>query len=1451
MGVLGSVGANVLTTVVMDAIARARAASDDGTLSPALVERALAERIEAAFRAGGSVDRDLRAEVIGVFEAVDVAGTALQAAAEMEDEKLAPAMAGAFAELAGMFGEFAFVLVTVRLRLEGLHQEVRREVARQSVDRERAQMAEADIRRILDLVRNLSIDHGPVTADGNEPDMGPRWVGSPYLGLLPFEERHTTVFFGRRAVTSRLVGRLAEQLSGGGILLVLGPSGAGKSSLLRAGLAAAIADDRLLPGSRTWPRRVMTPTVDPMRQLATHLADLIGTDAIGVYDSLTRHPERAHLLAAQALANRSVAQPPGGGGVEVSRLVLIVDQFEELFTLGADPELQTAFVAALDALASSPALPDGDPAAVVVAGMRGDFLDQAAAFGPLRESVEAGPFTVGAMSESDLREAVTGPAAEAGLRVPDEVTDLILDDLRDRNLPVGFDSGALPLLSQVLFVMWQADPAHRLTVEGYRRTGGVATIAHTSAERVYGALSEDQRVVARRVFVHLADVADGRLTRRPATRAALRTAAGGERYLELVLEAFTRQRLITRSDNDVVEIAHEELLHSWHRLRDWVQPDPTDQALHRALVDDVRAWQDHNRDQSYLYRGGQLLAVQDAARRWATGQTHHLAVDQAAMHFLEASKRRDHRRRNIIRAVTSAFAVLLLAVVGVAVVAVNNATRADQQHALALSRQFAAQSRTTRTTQPLTSRRLAAAALRTAPTVEAAAEASAALADYRNTLPVETGVSAVVFSPDGSRLATGSDHIVQMWDPATNTPVGGPLAGHIGPVFEVVFSPDGELLATGSGDGTVRLWDAISDAPVGRPLAGHTDSVNAMVFSPDGKRLATGSGDGTVRLWDPISGTPVGVPLTGHDNAVFEVVFSPDGKLLATSGSDGTVRLWDPTSGTPVGAPLTGYHDGVLAVAFSPDGKLLAIGGDDRNGGTVWLWDPVTGKPVGEPLTGHTGPVNHVVFSPDGKLLASASDDGTVRLWDPISGTPVGVPLTGHDNAVYEVVFRPDGKLLATRGNDGGVRLWDSVTGRPVGGPLTGHTWVNVVVFSPDGKLLATGGDNGDGGTVRLWDPVTGEPVGAPLTGHTWANEVIFSPDGGFLAAGIGDGTVRLWDPVTGKPVGAPLTGHNGAVFAVAFSPNGKLLAAGSDGGTVRLWDPFTGKPVGEPLTGHIGPVSEVVFTPDGKLLATRGNDDAVRLWDSVTGEPVGGSLTGHVESVNVVVVSPYGNRLVTHSGDDMVQLWDLVTGKPVGEPLTGHSTTGFDAAFSPDGKVLVTSDDGDGGNVRLWDSITGKPISGPLRGHTWVNEMAFSPDGKLLAVGGGDGAVRLWDPVTGKSVGVPLTGHVGAVFDVAFSPDGKLLAVGGDDGAVRLWDPVTGKSVGVPLTGHVGAVFDVIFSPDGKLLATRGNDGTVRLWEPSLYIDPVRILCAQAGSLNEEEWAEYAAGEPYASMCS
>ena len=362
---------------------------------------------------------------------------------------------------------------------------------------------------------------------------GLAWAGCPYLGLLPFQEGDARVFYGRDELVAQLVRQLAGRLDRAGTLLVAGESGAGKSSLLRAGLMPRLAAGALGPGSQRWPRRVIQPTDSPLRELAMHLAEVAGMDPVSVYRSLSAAPDQAPMLVEHAMRTTGGDGPgTGSAGADDTascvprRLVLVIDQFEELFTAGANADAgrveREAFTAAVHAAATVPVGPLKVPSALVVAAVRADFLGQLIAYPPLKAALEAGPFTVGPMSEAELRLAITGPAAEAGLAVEPALVEAVITELREGAWS-GLGSGVLPLMSQAMAATWERREGGELTLRAYRRAGGVADAVNRSAQAAYDALTSTQKDASRLVFTQLTVITPGgQLARRRCTTADLR-----------------------------------------------------------------------------------------------------------------------------------------------------------------------------------------------------------------------------------------------------------------------------------------------------------------------------------------------------------------------------------------------------------------------------------------------------------------------------------------------------------------------------------------------------------------------------------------------------------------------------------------------------------------------------------------------------------------------------------------------------------------------------------------------------------------------------------------------------------------------------------------------------------------------------------------------------------------
>ncbi|MGW4799041.1 NACHT and WD repeat domain-containing protein, partial [Nonomuraea sp. NPDC004297] len=860
----------------------------------------------------------------------------------------------------------------------------------------------------------------------------------PYQGLAPFEAGRSELFFGRTRATRDLLGRLGRRLTGhGSILLVTGASGVGKSSLLRAGLIPGVTRDGLPgTGERTWRCLLTTPTAKPLQALSETLPDA-----------------------------------PAEGREPDDRVLLVVDQFEELFTLVSDEQERQEFVAALHALT------EGPRGAGVIIGVRADYWERCAAYPQFAEAIQDGQAIVEPMTEPDLRLAITGPAATAGLTIEPGLVETILDELRAGRAPgERFQAGALPLLSQALRNTWDRRADGTLTLRGYEESGRVRDSVRRTADEVLDRLPPEDRKAALRIFRRLTLItAGGQVARRGARLAEIHAAASAHtprrrEQVEALLSAFAGRRLLTLHE-DSAEIAHDALLTAWPTLRRWLEPDLTAQAVYDGLVEAAGLWAGNHRDPAFLYRGARLLAVDDSRPRWERDPDSYPPPGPVVEGFVAASTREARRAGRRRRLVVGGLAVLsVLALVGAAA-AVNAAGEAVAQRRVATSRQLAAQSEVT--------------------------------GDV---------TMAALLAVTAWRIAETDEARNRLLSAATRTGRG-ILTGHTRGVSSLAFNAGGTLLVTGGDDGTARLWDTASRRQLGAPITRATYECSGveLALSPDGRTLATACLN-VVRFYDVATRRELG-PAIEHEEVISALAYDPAGATLVTGDFRGVVRRWDAATHRPHGPPMGRPDHGpdlaniVRRVAFSRDGTNLAV----ASGQAVRIWDPATSRPRGAPLAEQAGQVLDVTFSPDGTTLATVSRDNAVRLWSPVTREQTGV-LEDRGAGFNAVAFSPDGTRIATGGTSGRTVVWDTASRQQVFALADNVVGVERVAFSPDGRLLAAASDDG---LVRLADPWVHQQIGRPMAAQS---AVALSRDGRTLATGVADARspgIQLYTQVT------------------------------------------------------------------------------------------------------------------------------------------------------------------------------------------------------------------------------------------------------------------------------------------------------------------------------------------------
>ena len=1180
----------------------------------------------------------------------------------------------------------------------------------------------------------------------------------PFKGLASFDRSDAEYFCGREPMVSDLVARLAETTLVG----IVGPSGIGKSSLLRAGLLSALSLGAL-PRSAGWRQVLLRPGERPCSELARAL----GGEELDVVLSGLK---------------------PG------DRLVVAVDQLEEVFTLCGDEGERAAF---LDRLAA--AAGDTQRRALISVALRADFYGRCAPHTRFAALLSSSHVLVGPMRREELEQAIELPATRAGLVVEQALVDNLVDD-------VAAEPGGLPLLSTMLLELWRMRDGRVLSVESYAASGGVRGAVARLAEAAYLQFDEAGRRIARGLLLRLAHGEDGALVRRRLRFVELERIDGAEP----VLAALTDARLLTVSDGEV-ELSHEALLQQWPRYRVWLEEDRAGRRLHMHLTESSREWDAGGRDVGDLYRGARLAAALD----WLAQHSDELSPVERE--FVGASRSAAERAAHRLRGVLAGVAVLLVISLIAGVIALVQKQHATSEARVALAHQLGA--RAVIEPQLDLAMLLAREAVnldrdqQTESTLLATLLRSpAAIASFE--LPIGVRPLTMTLSRDGRTLLVDAGSTLYVYDPASRRQQHPPIPNFDGDL-EPVYSPDGSLLLMTNGvDTAIDVLDAhtfrrVARLPLDRRYLKMVDADNpaeSLFMSPDGRTvyyaysqvsLSGQPGPGYLDRWSLPTGRLISsrrvstrglVAIRLIDNGTRLVVLGDT--AARTLDARTLVPLRTVAVKLPARVGVVGDASCCLAsvAAISPDGTSAAVGPPD---GTILFIDLSTGA-LHAAAGGHTANVQSVRFSPNGRMLVSTADDDNVVVWNPRSAHQLET-LVGHAGRPTDSAFSADGRTLYTSSLDGTVFEWDLGSQRRFGRPFT------------TGGLAPT--------------PAANAPLAPPLA---------ISSDGSRFAARTAAGTVGIFSVRTLKPQTSVTIPRAATITSLAWSPVGSELAVGGDDDLLQLWD-LSGVPhlvrtftMAPPMSHVPGAIQSVAFSADGRLIAA----------------------------------SDVSNKPATFAANERIAIWQTRTGTPITRALQ-RGTFANAVAFSPDGRLLAVATGnevmGGDGRVLILDSSNGTQLRTihPLEGDDGGTiSLAFAADG-ALATGTYAGVVQLWNPSTGASIRHPVLAAAAPVARIAFDPSGQRFATAsGPGGGLKLWFTSSLQQDGATLDSEEGTAGNAQFAPDGQLLLAINANGNGSLWPvstPAL----ANHACAVAGTnFTREEWSRFITGYRYSEVC-
>jgi len=1214
--------------------------------------------------------------------------------------------------------------------------------------------------------------------------------------MVPFRTEDARFFHGRDEEIRQLLTLIRQHH----FLAVVGSSGSGKSSLVTAGLLPKLDDPRNFPRG-TWCVLTMRPGATPIEELASALHGV---------------PSDPGAVISAALAVESRAQ----------RLLLFVDQFEELFSQVKDATTRDAFIGCLKALRA-------DPRCTVILTMRADFYGDLmnSALWPIDKSQV---LEVAALRGEALRQAIVKPAEAAGVYLEEGLVERLLADAAN-------EPGSLPMLQEALVLLWGTMSGRLLTRASYDTLGrdgrsGLAVAMATKADATLAALPPDRQRIARRIFLRLIQFGEGRPdTRRQLGVDDLRARTDEPRAFDDVLQVLIANRLLTPSIDEArglrVDISHEMLIAGWPASREWVQARRDAEKIRRRLAVKAEEWARLGRSEGGLLDAAELseadrwLATPDAADLGIDSDVQALAAASREAIEREAREREAARRRELqavrdlaaargqrIKVLYGSGAVLSLLLGGLAALTyyANRArSRADENAARV-------------------SVVAGALALQNRAPIEAIHYFARALADLPGSSPTGTlirqhlgllargqlqidsilelpgRIDSASFNRDGTRVVTTSEAgEAHVWNVATGailavlkvpTPSGSDLTagpseatgpapeGHRPEIAFAQFCRDGARIITLSGDRLrARVWVVGSDRPPVLieepgmsfvPFRVVEGGYSIPAFSPDASRVVVLSGDRAARVLrvEPGREPATLYTLGEHPAPVAYAEFSPDGSRILTLTKDHFARFWNAANGRPLGSALR--FDAGLKFEFSPDGSRFASY-ETTKGVRIWKTDN-----MGEPairLQADRIDLSGFAFSPDNSRILTFGRGWVARIWRTDDGRLVtGLPRAPHGalgdareqaRPISAAAFSPDGRLVATIDDHGATRVWRARNGQFQ--ELQGDAGPEASIsFQEHGLrvLVRTLG------SVRV--------ARAAIPGHVVFLEgperrtsiftATFSPDGKQIVSAWADGTARISDAATGRTTREiPAHPDGAAVTCAEFSREGSRIVTAGLFGRAMVW-PLKGNASPLVLKGHDPTMTiwNVTFSPDGSRILTASKDKTARIWVAGDGRRLM-VLTGHASVVNCANFSPEGDRVVTASGDGTAGIY-LVPTRPGGDGQAVGEPTKLAASFVLSEKI--SSDSSKSEADTMFTAV-------------------FSADGARVVTAAQSGAIRIWDARDGRLLSEFKRAGGGAL-SASFSGDGKQIIAACDDGSARIWRAEDGRLLNV-LQGHQAKVYD------------------------------------------------------------